>query len=92
MPKKTRRQKIHAALRREALRQKPDHSDKVRSVSQQIAPPEEALVKALTPEESQSVSFFKSDFKRSLLFIILIIGLEISLYFASINQYLKLGE
>ncbi len=43
----------------------------------------------LSDEEKQITHYFSVDLKKSLILIAIVITLEISLYFATINHYLK---
>ncbi len=92
MPKKTREQKMHAALRRTSFQNLPSQPLPER-VSKQALPEEKEVTSIYpTSEDDRIIRFFQTDLKRSLFFIALIIGLEISLYFASINHYFGLGR
>lgn len=98
MPKKTKKEKIIAEYRRKL---KFIQNQKI-TISPVIEPSavkkqEEIHPKIIThtkpahtEEDSLITSHFKSDFKKSLILIVFIIGLEIFLYFATIKQYLRL--
>lgn len=88
MPKKTRRQKIKAAGRQAIQPQSFRHV--VEEGKLHVSSP--LTQETLSPAEQTTVVFFKKDLVRSLIFTLFIIGLEISLYFASIKQYLRLGN
>lgn len=42
-----------------------------------------------SPQETKVISYFYSDFKKSMFFVSAIIALEIALYFVNIKNYLK---
>ncbi len=98
MPKKTKKEKIIAEYRRKL---KFIQNQKI-TISPVIEPSavkkqEEIHPKIITntkpayiKEDSLITSYFKRDFKKSLILIVFIIGLEIFLYFATIKQYLRL--
>lgn len=95
MPHKTKKEKIIAEYRRRLqLLQKSQPTISKESAS--IASPQPFIEKKQkiveTEEDSLISSYFKKDFKKSLLLIAIIITLEISLYFATINNNLKLGR
>ena len=90
MPKKTKKEKIIAIYR-----------NKLRILhSTQPTIPEKVLQKAvpersneehfiLSEQDKTTAAFFIADFKKSMFLILGIIALEIILYFATINNYLK---
>ncbi|PIS15465.1 hypothetical protein COT62_03495 [Candidatus Roizmanbacteria bacterium CG09_land_8_20_14_0_10_41_9] len=90
MPKKTKKEKIIAAYRNKLkilhLTQ-PTIPDKTPppSVSEQSGDTHFIL----SEQDKTTTGFFMADFKKSILLILGIIALEIILYFATINNYLK---
>ncbi len=95
MPQKTKKEKIIAEYRRR-LQILQEHRVTVQkseptTLSSQSKPvlPEMAMQ---PKDDSLIVSYFKNDFKKSLYLIAAVIALEILLYFASINNYFKLGR
>ncbi len=99
MPKRTKREKIISDYRK---RLKLLHDNKI--IIQRSSPlvplsqstelnRDEKKPKVIEIENDfQTAVYFKKDFKKSLILIAAVIALEISLYFASINNYLKLGR
>jgi hypothetical protein len=103
MPSKTRKEKIIADYRRrlrllqESQDTTPLHSDIDAKQTDSKQPSSTASTtdnkKHIVSEEDILItSYFKKDFKKSLLLIAIVITLEISLYFATINNYLRLGR
>ncbi len=87
MPKKTKREKILAEYRR---RLKLLTTPTVAALPIARTEKKEPIIE--TEADSLITSYFKKDFKKSLFLIAIVITLEISLYFATINNYLKLGR
>jgi len=89
MPQKTKKEKIIAEYRRR-LQMLQKHEVTVPRVS----PSQPLPTRNVTPQENDFliISYFKSDFTKSLILIAAVIALEISLYFANINNYFKLGR
>jgi hypothetical protein len=79
MPKKTRKQKIRATLKKQVL---PSLALPSVGLSEQTSRP-------LTLAEQTSKSYFLRDFKKSLMVIAIIFTLEIILYFASMSNYVS---
>jgi len=104
MPKKTRKEKIIAEYRKrlKLLQLNQNNASYIPSVPEKpiesstlSQKPETIQKKEKTygnEEDSLITSYFKKDFQKSLLLIAIVITLEISLYFATINNYLKLGH
>lgn len=99
MPKKTKKEKIIAEYRKKLQLLKsnqmqnpivtPITSSKPSiSIPMKEQPKKQPIVD--TQEDSLITSYFKKDFKKSLFLIAIVITLEFSLYFATINNYLKL--
>jgi hypothetical protein len=98
MPKKTRKEKIIANYRRKLklLQNQPmttTQNIEIGMIKKQAI----SSLKTTTHIEHESTeetnlitSYFKTDLKKSLILIAVIIGLEIFLYFATIKQYLRL--
>lgn len=42
-----------------------------------------------SPQETKAISYFYTDFRKSILFVTAIIALEIALYFVNIKNYLR---
>jgi hypothetical protein len=93
MPKKTKEQKILAQYRKKLRLLQPSpsisnpeqnniHSNKTKAVLI------ESKVFPATQEENFMRRFFFTDLKKSLILIIIVIGLEILFYFVSIKGYL----
>lgn len=82
---------MHAASRRQTPSPVLTHTP---SPHLEEVKPREDLERAYTPEpeETHMLTFFKKDLPKSLILIASIIGLEICLYFASINHYFGLGR
>ncbi len=91
MPKKTKKEKIIADYRKKLklLEQNSPSSSPAVTVSLEspVAPKSSPLPHL--PDTENVSFFFKKDFRKSLFLIAAIIGLEICLYFATINQYFK---
>ncbi len=92
MPKKTRRAKILAKERRLRLLQNTPSPALTQVKTKQEEP--EANRSLPTPTAPNSVydetrGYFISDFKKSLLYIGIVIALEIVVYFGTINNYFK---
>lgn len=93
MPKKTKKEKLlaryHKKLRLLENRQTVNPPVQAKIINEVSMPPVESKIKTpinepLTQEHKQLDQYFFSDLKKSLLLITLIIGLEISLYFAKL--------
>jgi len=91
MPKKTKKEKIIADYRKKlklieqnSTISAPSVSSFSRPVIQQVSPKVNPR-----PNTENMLVYFKKDFRKSLILIAGIIGLEICLYFATINQYFK---
>lgn len=91
MPHKTKREKIIAEYRKRLRLLSPTP---VPTLQEKIpeAPPEKKPVIKETDSDISATLYFKKDLKKSLLLIAIVITLEIFLYFATINNYLKLGR
>ncbi len=92
MPKKTKKQKIIAQYRKKIkfLETKTELSPAVK-IPNKKQPKEQETIKTTTADDSgKTADFFIQDFKKSLFLSFAIIALEIILYFATINNYLKL--
>jgi hypothetical protein len=95
MPKKTKKEKIIADYRKKIKLLKLKNSSPQFSPLSSL-PIKKTPIRSSPPPSSSSslasnnlLAYFKQDFRKSLLLTILIIGLEICLYFVSINQYFK---
>lgn len=94
MPKRTRQDKEEAAARRKMklLQGLVIHSQAPQTHTKAVTPkvaktsPDTEIV---LDEHRNLRSYFKADLLKSLFLIALIIALEIVIYFASINKYLK---
>jgi hypothetical protein len=95
MPKKTKKEKMlahyHKKLRLLENRQTADPPVQAKIINEISMPPIESKIKTLINEPliqelKNSNQYFFSDLKKSLLLITLIIGLEISLYFAKLYK------
>jgi len=93
MPKKTKKEKLLARYHRKIrlLENKPLVTPPIQTkITTSISVPtvenetKPAMTEPLNQEQKQLNQYFFSDFKKSLLLIVLIIGLEISLYFAKL--------
>lgn len=92
MPKKTKKQKIIAQYRKKIklLETKADLSPAVK-IPNKKQPKEQETIKTTGADDSGKIAdFFIRDLKKSLFLSFAIIALEIILYFATINNYLKL--
>lgn len=97
MPKKTKKEKIIAEYRKKLrLLQSNQSQEPMVSTTAPSLPttpvPEKKRQVIETEEDSLITTYFKKDFKKSLFLIAIVITLEFSLYFATINNYLKLGK
>lgn len=99
MPKKTKREKrLAQEHKRTQLLQKftlqepaPQPVQKAEKKAQNDSPEvrQKYLKSPLTQEEKAMRGFFISDFRKSIIYISLIIALEIAVYFGTINNYFK---
>ncbi len=98
MPKRTKQEKIMAQYRKRLKLiqqlQEPDRKMEVRNVKQDYEDESEKTLQTshITPPASNfqsHTSYFVNDLKRSLIFIVSIIALEIAVYFGTINNYFK---
>ncbi len=99
MPKRTKKEKIIADYRKRLkLLQNSNVVIKQSSPAVPLSQSEEPKIDEKKPKvietesDSQTAVYFKKDFRKSLILIAAVIALEISLYFASINNYFKLGR
>jgi hypothetical protein len=93
MSKKTKRQKVIAAYRNKLRLLQKDQQSEI--VTQQEKPLEKQTLNDLPkPNVSADLmlyrTYFLNDFRKSILFIGIILALEIVLYYGTINNYLKL--
>jgi len=95
MPKKTKKEKIIADYRKKIKLLKLKNSSSQFSPLSPLPIKKTPIKSSLPPPSSSNLAsdnllvYFKKDFRKSLLLTILIIGLEICLYFVRINQYFK---
>ena len=90
MPKKTKKEKIIAAYRnklRILYSTQPVITEKTPNATAPEQSGKEDFI--LSEQDKTTTTFFMGDFKKSILLILGIIALEIILYFATINNYLK---
>ncbi len=80
MPKKTRRQKALSEERREKFLLEQAFREPRNSTP-------EAVETIKTDYPTSDVSYFTSDLKRSLIIVLIVITLEIIVYFGTINRY-----
>lgn len=78
MPNKTKKQKLLAEQRKRLHFLEPQPTKNV--LTQQVP-----VVQTTSVEQKTDISYFFSDFKKSLFFIVAIIALEFVLYFVSIR-------
>ncbi len=83
MPKKTLKQKLAASERKSYLIVDPEV--KTPLITTQI----KQKAKSVVQEDSMLRDYFFKDFRKSLLLVALIFGVEFLLYFATMNNYLK---
>jgi len=94
MPKKTKKEKIIADYRKK-LKFIEQTSPALSSISHSKSPIVTNAAESRQPMPIDNTKikdmliYFKKDFRKSLILITGIIGLEICLYFATINQYFK---
>lgn len=90
MPKKTKKEKIIAEYRNK-LRILHSAQSTIPEKIPYSALPERSDKEhyVLSEQDKTTAAFFMADFKKSLFLILGIIALEIILYFATINNYLK---
>ncbi|VVA43693.1 conserved hypothetical protein [Candidatus Roizmanbacteria bacterium] len=90
MPKKTKKEKLlaryHRKLRSLENLQVTGSPTLISTQATQVTPAEvkNVSVKPITEESRQTNQYFFSDLKKSLLLIVLIIGVEVGLYFAKL--------
>lgn len=84
MPTKTKKQKM-AALERKWSRLQADQTDVPVTPSPMTPAARVTVHHEVSPVEEPSISYFFTDLKKSLVFIVVIIALEFVLYFVSIK-------
>lgn len=97
MPKKTKKEKILAEYRRRLKLLQLNQPNQLQEITPVINTVSNESIEKKEPiigneEDALITSYFKKDFKKSLFLITIVITLEISLYFATINNYLRLGK
>lgn len=86
MPKKTKKEKIIAAYRKQLklIEQKPDPIRVLPETKKQEKEIDQPKISVINDEDKRIASFFYLDLKKSLILIFIVIALEIVLYFARI--------
>lgn len=90
MPKKTKKEKLLALYHRKIRLLESEHTDTSATPSISLSPASKPIVNPPNQRVNQEIKilpinqYFFSDLKKSLILITLIIGLEISLYFAKL--------
>lgn len=93
MPRKTRKEKQAATLHKKMKYLKDAHQRYTITVPEDISHFKQPVSQSSSPRTedhiSTGLSFFFADLNKSILFVVAIVALEISIYFASINHYLS---
>ncbi|MFH1826878.1 MAG: hypothetical protein ABH812_00385 [bacterium] len=92
MPKKTKKQKIKAELRRKEFLLKQEKIQKTAYIPAKTNISEISTQPSVTTDSKESnliKDYFKQDLKKSLIIILAIIALEIVIYFGTIIKYFK---
>ncbi|MEX1052362.1 MAG: hypothetical protein WEC80_00770 [Patescibacteria group bacterium] len=90
MPKKTKKQKIQAQLRKkdfilnQAKKEKNLSKIQLKAKHKKLVLPDTVVN---TKQEHSATTYFKKDLVKSLIIVIIIIAIEIVLYFGRINEY-----